>query len=136
MLDGSADWEPDARLYEWGLERESATDWHFQFINPGVGALNLDVDGTVAATGLHCPDCVTSAEIANLSITGADLAGDSVTGAKIADGTVGLRRSGERCGDQPQDRRRSGGCERDPPRGGGQHPPRRRVTNAKIAAER
>jgi len=88
VLDGSADAEPDARLYEWGLERESATDGYFQFINPGAGALNLEVDGTVAATGLDCPDCVTSAEIANLSITGADLADDSVSGAKIGDGAV------------------------------------------------
>ena len=88
VLDGSADSGPDARLYEWGLERESATDGHFQFINPGAGALNLEVDGTVAATGLDCPDCVTSAEIADLSIAGADLADDAVTGAKIADGTV------------------------------------------------
>ncbi len=89
VLDGSADSEPDARLYEWGLERESATDWNFQFINPGAGALNLEVDGMVSATGLDCPDCVTSAEIVNLSITGADLADDSVSGAKIADSAVG-----------------------------------------------
>jgi hypothetical protein len=89
VLDGSASAEPDARLYEWGLERESATDGHFQFINPGAGALNLEVDGTVAATGLDCPDCVTSATIDDLSVGAADLATGAVTTTKIAAGAVG-----------------------------------------------
>jgi hypothetical protein len=89
VLDGSADAEPDARLYEWGLERESATDWHFQFINPGVGALNLDVDGTVAATGLDCSDCVESSDIADGAVFASDLANGAVTNLKIAVGAVG-----------------------------------------------
>jgi hypothetical protein len=70
------------------MDRHSAVDESFSFSNTGAGAMTLDIEGTLAADGLDCPDCVTSASIENLSITGADLANGSVSGAKIATAAV------------------------------------------------
>jgi hypothetical protein len=89
VLDGSAEGDADALFWEWGMDRHSAVDESFSFSNTGAGAMTLDIEGTLAADGLDCPDCVTSASIENLSITGADLANGSVLGTKIADGAVG-----------------------------------------------
>jgi hypothetical protein len=74
VLDGSVDGEPDARLWEWGLDRASATDWSFSFGNSGAGAMTLEVDGTMKANELDCPSCVTSATIADGTVASADVA--------------------------------------------------------------
>ena len=74
VLDGSADGEPDARLWEWGLDRASATDWSFRFGNSGAGDMTLEVAGTMKATELDCPGCVSSATIADGTVASADVA--------------------------------------------------------------
>jgi hypothetical protein len=88
VLDGSVDGEPDARLWEWGLDRASATDWSFRFSNSGAGDMTLEVDGTLKATELDCPSCVTTAHIANQTITTVDLADDAVSEVKLEDEAV------------------------------------------------
>jgi hypothetical protein len=115
VLDGSVDGEADTRLWEWGVDRASATDESFLLTNSGAGRLNLDVSGDIfgdtidveevkisgstviddtgewMGTGstVPCPGCVGSSDIADGSIASSDLGSGSVTGTKIASGAVG-----------------------------------------------
>ncbi len=98
VLDGSVDGQTDTKIYEWGLERVSSAVETFCFRNAGGGAMIVDVDGTITATGLHCPGCVTSADFASgavdsnalhdSAVTTPKIANDAVTSVKIQDGQI------------------------------------------------
>ncbi len=88
LLDGTLDGGTNTSVYEWGIDRSSASDETFWVRNTGGGAMTLDVNGTLRGTGLDCPDCVTSAGILDGDVGKADLADGSVTGAKIVNGAV------------------------------------------------
>ena len=88
VLDGSLDGATDTILSEWGIARTSGSNEHFQIVNYGGGDMTLDVVGTVAATGLDCPDCVGPSELANEAVTSAAIEDDGVTETDIAPGAV------------------------------------------------
>ena len=88
VLDGSANGEVDTQIYEWGLTRESADSETFVFRTTGGGVMMVEVEGILAADELSCPDCVTTAEIADGGVGTADLADSAITSIKIVDGQV------------------------------------------------
>ncbi len=88
MLDGSVDGETDTLVWEWGLDRPSSSNERFSIRNSGAGSISLNVEGSLTATGLTCPDCVGSAEIADGSVGTADLDHFAVTTTKIAPDSI------------------------------------------------
>ncbi len=89
VLDGSAEGLADALIWEWGMDRHSTVNESFSFLNTGGGMMTLQVEGTVAADALDCPDCVGSSDIADGAVSSSDLASGAVTSTKIATGAVG-----------------------------------------------
>jgi len=88
VLDGSADGEVDTLISERGIDRPAPDSESFVVRNSGGGTIVLEVEGTLEATALDCPGCVTDTELAAGAVTSAKILDGAVTSAKIADGGV------------------------------------------------
>ncbi len=83
LLDGSVDSETDTLVRESGIDRPSSINERFSIRNSGTGNISLDVEGSLTADELYCPDCVDTADLAAASVTKSRLAAAGGTSGQV-----------------------------------------------------